>query len=989
MQKSKWVSLGVMGLFIVSLLPIAAAAAPEDESQTQTERIELSFAGYRFDPVLDGEPVMAPDQVASGTEPGLHLIQFEGPTQDVWLDQLMALGLPILQYYPNYSYLTWGTQAQVESAGALNFVRWQGKFHPAYKVNSSLDELSGNVQNVDVMFYNDGNIAATLAELEALGANILSSYPSQPDKAFYNAIVEMDAAGFSSAAQLKTVLALDYVSPVPILDDEMSSQIVAGNHPGGVPATGYNAHLANLGYDGSGVIWAVIDTGVDYDHPDLGSHIVGGYSFPGACNTNPGEDCAGGGHGTHVAGIIGGDATGAFTDPSGFLYGLGVAPEYSIFAMNSLSTGPWPPAGGWQEHSKQAVLGNAVGGNNSWTTGEGTNHGYQASERTHDIMVRDGNFDTANTAEPFIEVFSAGNSGPSGSTLTAPKEGKNLIVVASSDNYRAVGNNINAISDFSSRGPAVDGRWVPTVAAPGANISSSRNDLGGSCSTAILGTNNLYAFCSGTSMAAPHVSGAIVLTTEWWRTFNSGDDPSPAMAKALMVNGAVDMGAADIPNVNEGWGRINATNVISASVATHYIDQTVVFSATAQAKVYSFSVDDPSHPLKITLAWSDAPGAVSANPALVNNLDLSVEHGGTTYLGNQFTGGWSSAGGSPDNINNLENVYIASPGGTFTITVAATNVAGDGVPYNGDMTDQDFALVCTNCTSNLPPEIAVDPGALASAQMANTVVMKTLTISNIGSGDLDWSILEAPGKTDAASSPEIFSPQAAAPAPVVSSAAECSLYENYPGAEPQGYAEFCLGGAVPSSSASGVFEAPTDTGFAQDIGFVSDNFVSFTLNDFPGQTVLGTPLTTPFGYDFDVTATTLYALDNAGQTLGTINLANGGYTAIGPSVPLAGHTWTGLTSDPTTGTFYASSTDGTTSALYTVNTATGAPNLVGTDTNASLLIDISVGPNGVMYGHDIGTDSIYTIDKSNGVTTLVGLTGYNANFAQGMDFDND
>jgi hypothetical protein len=42
-----------------------------------------------------------------------------------------------------------------------------------------------------------------------------------------------------------------------------------------------------------------------------------------------------------------------------------------------------------------------------------------------------------------------------------------------------------------------------------------------------------------------------------------------------------------------------------------------------------------------------------------------------------------------------------------------------------------------------------------------------------------------------------------------------------------------------------------------------------------------------------------------------------------------------------------------------------------------------------MYGHDIGTDSIYTIDTATGAATLVGLTGYDANFAQGMDFDND
>ncbi len=209
------------------------------------------------------------------------------------------------------------------------------------------------------------------------------------------------------------------------------------------------------------------------------------------------------------------------------------------------------------------MLGNAIGGNNSWTTGEGTNHGYQASERTHDQMVLDGNFDTA-AVEPFIEVFSAGNSGPGASTLTAPKEGKNLIIVASSQNYRV--GSIDTISSFSSRGPAVDGRIVPTITTPGEQIASARNDTGGSCSTAIAGTNNLYAFCSGTSMAAPHASGAVALATEWWRGFNAGANPSPAMAKALLVNSATSTWAGDIPNFNEGWGRVNVTKMIQPGV---------------------------------------------------------------------------------------------------------------------------------------------------------------------------------------------------------------------------------------------------------------------------------------------------------------------------------------------------------------------------------------------------------------------------------------
>ncbi|MBK9054747.1 MAG: S8 family serine peptidase [Chloroflexi bacterium] len=636
------------------------------------------------------QPLLSP-----GNGAGFRLVQFAGPTVDSWLDALRSSGVKVLQYYPHNTYLVWGTASQLAATEALPYVRWQGDFHPAYKINSDLDNRSGRINNVDIMFYNDGNIQGTLNSLAAMGINILQYFPSQPDKAFYDVIVEMDASRIEAVAQLNTVLWLGYMSPEPVLDDEMSSQIQAGNYTAGVPFTGYQAHLTDLGVDGTGVIWAVVDTGVDYNHPDLNTHIVGGYSFPGACNTNPGEDCSGGGHGTHVAGIIGGDAAAGFTDANGFFYGLGVAPEYSIFAMNSLSASAWPPTGGWQEHSKRAVLGNAIGGNNSWTTGEGTNHGYQASERTHDLMVRDGNFDTTTVAEPFIEVFSAGNSGPGTGTLTAPKEAKNLIITASSQNYRA--GSIDVISSFSSRGPAVDGRWVPTITAPGEDIASTRNDLGGDCSTAIAGTNNYYAFCSGTSMASPHAAGAVVLTTEWWRTFNAGANPSPAMAKALLVNGAVDMGTADIPNIHEGWGRVNITNIISPSVPVIYYDQTHTFGASGEQWQLPFGVADPSQPLKITIAWSDAPGRWARTRPWVNNLNLTVVNGSNTYLGNRFVSGWSATGGTVDNLNNLENVYIQNPDPSATIIIDAFAINGDGIPYNADTTDQDFALVCYNC----------------------------------------------------------------------------------------------------------------------------------------------------------------------------------------------------------------------------------------------------------------------------------------------------
>jgi len=661
---------------------------------------QIRVNGYHFDPLLDGEPEIEGDMRApDGEHVGFRLIQFHGPVVGEWLSQLADSGLHILQYYPHHAYLVWGSGQQAETARGLGFVRWVGDLHPAYKVEKSLLLRTGVIRQVHIVVVDDGALPQTLEKIGATGAEILHTAPAQPDRVFQSVFVNLPAEKVEAIARIPAVLWLQYQSPEPVLDDEMSSQIVAGNHPGGVPELGYFGHLADLGYDGTGVIWSITDTGVDYDHPDLGSRIVGGHSYPGCETTNPGDDRADGGHGTHVAGITGGDATGGFTDGDGFLYGLGMAPGYSIFAQNPICGGrnSWPPSGGWQELSKQGVLGGAIGANNSWTSGEGTPHGYQATERTHDFMVRDGNFDTASVAEPYILVFSAGNSGPGSSTLTSPKEAKNLIVTAGSQNYRVSGN-IDAMYTSSSRGPAVDGRYVPTITTPGQQIASTRNDLGGSCGTAISGTNGLYSFCTGTSMAAPHTSGSVVLAAEWWRATQGGGDPSPAMAKALLVNNAVDMASADVPNFNEGWGRINITDVIEPANPTFYDDQEVVFDTAGETWTQQVPIVDPSQPFKVTVAWSDAPGAIGANPALVNDLDLEVTVGGTTYLGNSFTGGWSTGGGSADNLNNIENVFIESPGSSFAdITIRATAVNGDGVPYQGDTTDQDFAFVCSNC----------------------------------------------------------------------------------------------------------------------------------------------------------------------------------------------------------------------------------------------------------------------------------------------------
>ena len=211
---------------------------------------------------------------------------------------------------------------------------------------------------------------------------------------------------------------------------------------------------------------------------------------------------------------------------------------------------------------------------------------------------------------------------------------------------------------------------------------------------------------------------------------------------------------------------------------------------------------------------------------------------------------------------------------------------------------------------------------------------------------------------------------------------DCAAYENFIGAEPVAAAEACsssLAGGGPMASASAI---PVDIGYAQDIGYISDNFVAFPLNDFPGQTVIGTSAYVYYGMDFDPTGTTLYALNDTTDQLGTIDLATGQFTGLAPCVPPSGN-WTGLTIDPRNGTFYTS--DATT--LYSIDQATGTPTVIGAF-GTGWMIDIAMNPAGELYGHDIGTDSIYRIDHLSGAATLIGPTGFSANYAQGMDFHN-
>lgn len=679
-------------------------AQAKGDTQSYPGSHTLVLPAASFDP-LAGLPAASMTAPADG--PSLHLVQLKGPTRDAWLDALRARGARIVQYVAPFSYVVLLDASRVDSISSLSFVRWAGFFDPAWRFG--LLELGvGGAVNVLVI----GREAKTLAALEALSSR-LTVTAALP-------FADVDATGVQvvlPAARLGALASLANVYTITPqlrggLRDEMSDQIIAGNYNASfVPQVGYLPWLTARGVTGAGVIVAHVDDGYWAGHPDTVGTLSGCVNYAvsnHACRAEVGNYSDF--HGQHTGGIVVGTGTAPATDASGFLYGLGAAPGAKLFDQNFISAAAlfgYSGPGQYVTLNKDSALGGATVSTNSWGPA-GTPRGYDADTREFDQAPRDANPATP-AHEPIDFVLSIMNGSGGVSTQGSPDEGKNLLRVGSSKNYRS--GSINSLGASSAHGPALDGRRLPDVVAPGENVVSTANPgTIGLCRSPVVGPwAGLYSGCTGTSMSSPHVAGGSALFTEHYRKLFGGKTPSPALTKAAFVNGAVDLfGGKDadngnlghVPDNKQGWGRLNMQNVLAGTEKV-YVDQTVLLGETGEAYTATVEAVDPSKPVKISLAWTDAlgPGLGGATPAWVNDLDLRVTVGQTTYMGNAFgspSTGWSVAGGAADRKNNLENVYLQSASGPLTIQVSAFNVAGDGVPGNGDDTDQDFALVISN-----------------------------------------------------------------------------------------------------------------------------------------------------------------------------------------------------------------------------------------------------------------------------------------------------
>jgi len=275
--------------------------------------------------------------------------------------------------------------------------------------------------------------------------------------------------------------------------------------------------------------------------------------------------------------------------------------------------------------------------------------------------------------------------------------------------------------------------------------------------------------------------------------------------------------------------------------------------------------------------------------------------------------------------------------------------------------------------------IGVAPGSIDASVAVGGTATSALTIANGGNADLDWSLATAPAATSLSGYSRYTVPQGN------------PFADQHAGTAPRSKARST--GARPHIP----FGDAATTAYALRTGGSGGDYVRFDLSNPAAPTTIAS-LTNEALYGGDFIGNDFskeYVINVVFNQLETIDTDTGATTVIGPLSGDSAFTWSGLKWDPVSDTLYAVAVDGGDShstRLYTVDRATAALTYVadisGVDTGGGIIvIDIAIDQAGRMYGVEIAGDDFIAIDKTTGAAEVVGSIGFDAGFAEGLDFD--
>ena len=542
---------------------------------------------------------------------------------------LASAGIKLLDYLPDLAYFALVPEVFVGDLTAFG-IQSITQVAARYKVAPEIWEgkfpshavRAGGMIDIEVLWFSNYAFGDILARLTPMKVELLDEQPM-----FRTARLRVPQSQIANLAELPFIQWIEAIAPPNQTE----------NLPGKTMHRSSSLEYGSRGLTGLGVRLGIWDGG------QAGPH----FDFTGRMTVV--QTVASDQHATHVAGTVSGAG---IVNPNA----RGMAPRISMYSYDFQGNVASEMASAISNYGIVLTQNSWGSGSPFCTSPTIGGDAYDLSERERDLLI--------NNNPSLLHVFSSGNSGTlcGGFRNITNKADKNNLVCA---NLLQDGVTMNG---SSSRGPVLDGRLKPEISGIGTSVLSTT-------------PNNTYGSLTGTSMATPGVSGTTAQLYEYYKQRNGGNNPPSALMKAIVCNTSDDI-LNPGPDYVAGFGRINGLRAAKVLENNLFAINTLT---NGQTRDISITVPAGTSEIKVMLAWNDPAGAVNANPALVNNLDLQV-----IDPSNAVFNPWildpnapaNNAARGVDNIDNKEQVTISTPtAGTYTLRVSGAAISTASQQY--------------------------------------------------------------------------------------------------------------------------------------------------------------------------------------------------------------------------------------------------------------------------------------------------------------------
>ena len=613
-----------------------------------------------FDPLEHAPPT--PGALAAPAHGRLFVVQSRTSILPEYRQVILDAGLEVIAYWPMNAYVVRGDRSVMAALMTLPWVRWVGDVAVGYKLEEQLVGLLASLPGTasqpveyNIVLSKKGDRPALAARIAILGGVVTDICE---DSIYLRA--SLDAHRLAQVAELDSVLWIDVATPV---EHDMDNARLQG---------GGDYIESQGGFTGNGVRAEILE-GLEESNPD--------WTLPPLLRFDATSS-----HGHCTGAIVAGNG-------SGNAAARGMMPDSQIIESSvdawtvsryTLTQDSVNPALPWQSMQQTA----------SWGNG-----------RTFLYTSISADLDDALFDADIIVTQSQSNSGTRDSR---PQAWAKNVIACGGVNHA---NNSTALDDFwggASIGPASDGRIKPDITAYYDQIL-----CGDQTGNAGYTSTNYTSGFGGTSGSTPMVNGHIGLMQEMYTDGLFGNPlPLPATPnnrfhnrshmttmKALLCNTAASYafsGAGhNLARVHQGWGFPDLRRVYDNRDGMVLLDEYDGLSQ-GQARSYLVWVRPGTSEFRATMVYADPPGVPNSAIHRINSVDLSVTRltDGTVWWGNNGldTGNASSPGGSANDRDTVENVWLPSPASdVYTVTVSAPTIVQDGHIETTQL-DVDFAL---------------------------------------------------------------------------------------------------------------------------------------------------------------------------------------------------------------------------------------------------------------------------------------------------------